>query len=353
MFNNEKSVVEKVKTDNTYLFQTGSKVFYGGYPVVKSDHSGLSETLMSKIYNEQFVFRLSVLMFNCTENESLVVNIINNLTSNLDVKDSKLLSVELENQNGDTFPYSLHSLMPDFIGNSVQEIKGGNYLAPNVSFPYTILGEREVTTNESDFFETVACVFDGKYRESSEFTINILGVIDSEPVSLVSRVCGSKNVDAITLLGLDDGTRTFPTWEFQNGKLIRNILIPHVDSVEKAFNVSKGYPTSVMMGDIPGVGLRNVFLFSSIPVVSDLAKMGMVIEEYVFDGVNPEINYSLFFDVKESRPLVIQLGNERSAIEYFLRLSESKKTASIFELLLSIEEQMNIEPEEVSSFTLN
>lgn len=338
---------------DTYIkkvFRTGNTI-HGGGPVSLASEE-LPNDFLTMVYNEQFVFRLTVFYYEGIDSgEFPVGNIITNLLENADVGGVSLLSAELNENHVNSFPYSVNDLVPSFRGNSSLPIKGEHFEASSSDYPYSLTGFPCETDNKGIVIQATAnCV---TIDESAQLSVdeNIGFIIGSQKTKFISRVWSSDEVKDITIFGVPGEDRIYPVWEIEHGFFVRSLIVPKVDTVDEAFRISKKYPTTPALGEVLGCGLQTILFYSSIPVVSDLIGDGVVIEEYVDE--NDEICFILFLET-ENAPCIIQLGNEERAKKYFNHLSRMTEYSDSLDLLSTeFEFDSDLEPTQPKKLTLN
>lgn len=289
----------------------------------------IPDSLIKSLYNEQFYFRLTVLLYDRKEMDT-VNSIIVNLIQNSDIPNVILSSIESECKKGST-PLDLGKYLPSIdyqykyqpiaeVAKLSAPMKIGSDSLESNSFadwdeasirtevPVMLLSE---PCSENESF-SIAKESDFIERESVYIEIN----------STIAWHQGPQHVAA--LFEEEDG-RCFPIWEvgdLERGlTLTRRVSVPAVESLESLFKIAREYPISAFFGDSFPSNYMIMLSLSKIPYIPNIFDEGMVLcNDYDIYGKE---FFNVFYpnseEEEEGETLVFR-GSEAHLIEFLYGL---------------------------------
>jgi hypothetical protein len=338
------------------VYQTGMLIS-GGSPI-NENSVVLPEGIVRRLYQEQFVVRLSFYIVGEPESARLIEELLHNVIQSADLPGSILLSMEWQSLLPH-FPFNLDKVIPDTqTSYSYQPLLGLSRRSPESFFAENaeaILFEEDATTTPIDFLGL------DKGRWGVFSSLKMVSE-NEESIELHTRlVFQYNNCDAqethsrnASIFGVVTANRVVPLWTatFENNGWVfaRHIQIPSFSTPEDVFFAARSYPASSVFGDRYGSFYNLLLLGSKMPMISQLITSGVYIERDVADSgeiyfvlVLPQSDYSDSSDSSDSSEhddIVIHLGGELAAEQLFLRLHELSKDND--ELVLELDDIIDI-----------
>jgi hypothetical protein len=309
------------------VYQTGLLIS-GGAPLNEKS-AVLPDGIVRRLYQEQFVVRLSFYVMVEPESPQEIEELLHNVIQSADLPGSILLSMEWQSLRSH-FPFDLDKVIPETqTSYSYQPLLGLPRHSPEHFFAENaevILLEEDAVITPVDFlgldkgqwgvFSSLIMVGDNK--ETIELqTRHVL-----QYNSCDMRESRSRNT---SIFGLVTAGRVVPLWTstFENNGWIfaRHIQVPSFSTPNDVFFAARSYPASSAFGDRYGSFYNLLLLGSKMPMISTLIADGVYIERDVDDS--GAIYFVLGLpqsEPEDSDDTLIHLGGESASEQFFSRL---------------------------------
>tara|TARA_Y100000310_G_scaffold345060_1_gene461498 strand:- start:8681 stop:9994 length:1314 start_codon:yes stop_codon:yes gene_type:complete len=313
------------------------KVWTDGHLICGAKAPGLnkevSDNLVSQIYNEQFYFRASVILF---ERESIgeIESILSSLFYNADMPNVILSSVEIESEDG-IFPIDIEKAIPPVFDRfRYQPILEVDTLSAPMKLGVDSYIDNTISSwNENAEIMPVPIINLSKPSEEdkcvklvSQEEFNKLGSPSIEVISSISYHTGVKDVAFFYEESLG---RDFPIWEVEASKensggiiLTRRVSVPVLDNLTDVFNIAGNYPVSNFFKEQFPSNYIILLTFSKIPFLPEMLREGLELF-CSYDRYGKE-SFTLAYpnqdDESDEDGLVVFSGNKESLLEFFCKI---------------------------------
>lgn len=329
------------------VYQTGMLIS-GGAPLNKKS-AVLQEGIVRRLYQEQFVVRLSFYIIAEPESPKEIEELLHNVIQSADLPGSILLSMEWQSEQ-QNFPLDLDKVIPETqTSYSYQPLLGLSRRSPESFFAEDaedILFEEESTSIPVDFLG----LDNGRWGVFSSLR---MVSENKEKIELKTRLvlqynnCDTQKTHSrnASIFGVSTANRVVPLWTatFENNGWVfaRHIQVPSFSTPEDVFFAARGYPSSSVFGDRYGSFYNLLLLGSKMPMISQLITSGAYIERDVSDS--GEIYFVLGLPQHkpdDNEDILLHLGGELAAEKLFSRLHVLSEEDS--DLLLDLDDIIDI-----------
>lgn len=288
------------------------------------------DDIIAKLYNEQFVYRVSFSVSTMTEKHiSLLLDVVKHVLTNSDIEGVTLASIEQYVVESDSISLpELSDYIPD--NNEYQSaypIKG-TQRAPVVMLDANKLGwfhsDRRVAN--AMFEKWSMGTFDdidiNIITESEDDEIVVVSnlILDVGSLSLTTTTVSGPEILEPTYIGLGEG---FPLWhvdiiildEVRQYKIKRMVQMPEDMTLENIMNTAKSYPSSSFFNETLGFEYSKAIGFSKNTDLQRMIDIGLMLERGV--DVEGNVFFQLVYDDHRNNEVVIFEGSETDLMVMF------------------------------------